>query len=988
MAREPQSLDVRIRSLWIGLFLVAISVCTRPFWCPTPAEIARRNIIHLLDDRHASALTLAEEYLRQYPRDPSGIALAAQAASDQSRHELAIRRWQQLPRDGGLWEFLSEYGQGRRRDVQGRISEAEQHYRAAVHLNPLHIDANDRLGHLLQVSGRVWEAGPHFFVELLQGKCRGDELLGMSTSDRFFRRDDRLEQLGIDRVPPDPLIQLALARLHIQQNETAEAEELLKAVIAVHPEFGEAQGRWGRIVLDRGDPQEFRLWRQQLPEAARHHPEVWLVLGLHARGSGDIPGATRCFLEALKLSPNHLGSNIQVAACLEQLQRSDLAKRFADRGQVIGALDLTINLMRSDPSERLMISAAQDLVRLGRYWEAIGWCYVMRWVPMPQEFPTSHFRLWSPDAVREPALNASARLPASYLSLADYPLPNWPAASEAAAPPDAPLASRAAWNLVDTAPQVGIDFEYYEGTTEATRMNHIFSTVGGGLGAIDFDRDGWPDLHLAQAHDWRNPAPQTYADRLYRNTGAGRFVDVTHRAGVAETGFSHGVTVADYDQDGFPDLYINNKGQNRLYHNQGDGTFADVTAPSGTAGGTEDWSTSSVFADFNGDHAPDLYVLNYSLVTPTAEKICTGPSGQPVACTPEVLPACRDRLFLSGGEGTFRDVTDASGLTDPNGRGLGVIAWHYGDDRRLGLFIGNDTTENYLFVNRGNNAEGIPQFQEEGIVRGVAFDLDGNAQASMGVAAGDANGDGELELFITNFFNESNTLYSRTPQGFFRDLTRPFHLRDASFKMLGFGCQFADLNGDGWADLIATNGHVDQVSSDQTMDRMPPQVFENQGGRRFEEVPESQLGPFFAGRYLGRGMALLDWNRDGRSDIGISHLHSPLALLTPQRGVDPVAFRPLVIRLIGTRGCRDATGATVEMRGSSRSSYSLQTSGSGFLASNEAIHHFFVPIDEDAVQVSVVWPDGIRETWANLLPGAETLLIEGDQRPLNVLDIP
>ena len=560
--------------LWVGLFLIAVGFSTRPFWLPTPAEIARQQILQLLDDRHASALAHAEEYLRQFPQDPLGIALAAQAASDQSRHELAIRRWQQLPRDGGLWEFLSEYGQGRRRDAQGRISEAEQHYRAAVSLNPLHIDANDRLGHLLQVSGRVWESGPHFFVELLQGKCRGDELLGMSATDRFFRRDERLEQLGIDQDSPNPLIQLALARLHIQQNETAAAEALLRAVIAVHPEFGEAQGRLGRILLDRGDPHEFQLWRQRLPTVARNHPEVWLVLGLHARGIGEIPGATRCFLEALKLSPNHLGSNAQVAACLEQLQRSDLAKRFADRGKVIGSLELTMNLLRADPSEKLLISAAQDLVRLGRYWEAIGWCYVMRWVPMSQEFPTSRFPLWSPDAIREPAMNASAMLPASHLSVEDYPLPNWPAASDAPATQDIPLASRAAWHLLDTAQKVGIDFEYYEGTTEATRMNHIFSTVGGGLGAIDFDRDGWQDLHLAQAHDWRNPAPQTHTDQLYRNTGAGRFLDVTHRAGVGETGFSHGVTVSDYDQDGFPDLYINNKGRNHLYHNQGDGTFA------------------------------------------------------------------------------------------------------------------------------------------------------------------------------------------------------------------------------------------------------------------------------------------------------------------------------------------------------------------------------------------------------------------------------
>ena len=309
--------------------------------------------------------------------------------------------------------------------------------------------------------------------------------------------------------------------------------------------------------------------------------------------------------------------------------------------------------------------------------------------------------------------------------------------------------------------------------------------------------------------------------------------------------------MGDFDQDGFSDIYVGNKGPNRLYRNNGDGTFADVTATAGVAG--NEWSTSSVFADFNGDGLPDLYVLNYSLLEETAHKECHRATGEPMACTPDVLIAEPDRCYLNRGDGSFHDASQAAGVALPAGKGLGVVVWDFAGDGRLGIFVANDTTPNFLFVNAGVDAHGIPRFQEEGVVRGVAFNIDGNAQASMGVAAGDANGDGRIDLFITTFFADTKTLYSQRDDRFFDDLTRPFDLRDPGFWMLGFGCQFADLDGDGWDDLITTNGHVDQRSSRGDIDRMPPQVFRNLGGRRFVEVAATTLGRFLSGTLSGPG---------------------------------------------------------------------------------------------------------------------------------------
>lgn len=981
MATIPgRRFSVGMPEIVFAILVVGLVVSLRSVVFPRPVERSRSAVLNLLIDRHGSVVQQAEQHLQQFPDDVEGIALAAEALASQYKHDEAIAIYQKLPRDGGEWEFLANYGIAKRYESQARLSQAETHYKAALRLDPGHIDCNLRFGHILQSTGRVWEAGPVFFSLLLHGKCTGDHLLGMSATDRFFRRDERMEQMGLALDPPEPLIYLSHARRAILDNRNDEAEQLLRKIIAVRPELGEAQGRLGRLLSDKGDPVAFETWRSQLPEAAMGHPEVLFSLGLQAARVGQTVGAARCFVEALRLSPNHLASNVQLAACLEKLQRSEMSQKFVNRGKLLAQLESGLNLVRSDLSEVIMVGVVKSQRDLGRFWETIGWCYVMRWVEnIDQEFPRQTYEDYCALACFEPAANFTSMRPELELKPEDFHWPDWSAVPRSSEMQNGPGEDSADWRLDNVAQSVGIEFDYIEGTSEATRLNHIFCTVGGGLGAIDYDRDGWPDLHLAQAHDWTNPAPQPdLTDRLYRNSGQGRFANVSYHAGVAEPDFSHGVTVGDYDQDGFPDLYINNKGRNRLYHNWGDGTFEDVTRASGTAGDPEDWSISSVFADLNGDLAPDLYVLNYAPVTPTAEKLCHRGDGTQSACTPDVLIARPDRLFLNQGDGTFRDATADSGLIDPNGRGLGVIAWKYGTDNRLGLFIANDTTENYLFVNQGNNDAGVPQLQEEAVARGVAFDVDGNAQASMGVAAGDANGDGELELFITNFYNDSNTYYSRSPDGFFTDLTRPFNLRNSSFKMLGFGAQFADINCDGWPDLIATNGHVDQVAIDGAMDRMPPQVFGNQNGRRFEEVPRTSLGEFFAGNYLGRGMATLDWNRDGRTDIGISHLHSPFALLSRPESWEGATRLPVMIRLVGTRSCRDPIGAVVEVLAGEQKTFSLQTGGSGFVASNDTSHHFFVPADSRMVNVTVQWPDGTRESWDQVPVGSETMLVEGN----------
>lgn len=976
--------SVRRHTSWVDFGLIAT---TAAIWCcgtvwilaplifPSPMEQLRGRLIAAWIDHQPPRRSDVERLNALEPQGPWSRFFAAHRAIYDRKHREAIQLFEQLPHDQGQWDLVRHMSLARRCEVLGQLSAAEIHYRAAIDLAPNEQEAYSRLGHLLQVEGRSWEAAPLFLALILRGKCRGDELLAASGTERFFRADDLLETAACAADPVDPVIKVGLARREYYDNNLEAAESILRGITTLQPDLGEAQGRWGRIIVDRGDLAEFLAWQGQLSDAARNHPEVWYVQGLKARQLNQIEGAARCYLETLKLDSNHLGANMNVAGCLQQLGKTDASTEFRKRAEKLSELDSLLNLVRESSDRGLILRIAALEADLGRYWEAAGWCYVLTQYPGDHSEPTKRLRQWLPLAFRSAASIAPEKLPGLGLQPDSFQPPRWP--SDFGAPSDVvPPSDDVPWKFTSDAERLGVEVTYFEGTREDNRLEHIFNVMGGGLGSLDYDQDGWPDLYIAQANNWRDDSAQPqWFDHLFRNRRGEHFDDVTHHAGLGDTAFSHGVTVGDFDQDGWPDLYIGNKGANRLYRNQGDGTFADVTSTAGVAG--DDWTTSSVFADLNQDGLPDLYVLNYTLIEETARKEC-GTAGVQKACTPDVLPAADDRLYLNLGNGLFRDVSRAAGLPSPDGKGLGVVAWDFAGNGRLSLFIANDTTPNLLLINQGNNPEGVPQFVDEAVVRGIALDANGNAQASMGIAAGDVTGDGRIELCMTDFFGSGIGLYSQREDGFYDDLTRRRGLREPSLMMLGFGCHFGDFDGDGWDDLLVTNGHVDQVSSKGTPDRMRPQLFRNHQGERFLEVPGQRIGPFFEQGHLGRGLALWDWNRDGKTDAAISHLHSPVAILTNQT---VSSTKPLVLRLISHSGCREPTGTTVTLLNSITPQVRMLTAGDGFLVTNER-RLVFAIAPREAAALEIRWPDGQIQQVAIEPESAEVLVIQNRAVPL------
>jgi len=978
-------IDSPFRLVACCTLLVGLVIVLKPLMFPSAKIRSQKMLLVGIAEHKSDADAQVEIHLAAFPDDPVVVFAAAELASKAHDHEQAFALYNRLPKDRGHWQLQRELGLAKRSRVLGQMLEEEQYLRSVLRLDPTHADANHRLGHLLQVQGRSWESAEPFMMQLRRGKCRGDELMGVAASERFFREDKDFERRSLESNPVQSGVALlGAARTMLFENRNAEAEQLLRQVIATAPWLGEAQGRLGRIIVERGDFDEFMAWRGSLPDAARNHPEVWFVQGLQARRIGQTDGAIHCFLKAIQLSPNHLSANLQIAGCLESIGKSEAAQLFQRRAALLSELDAILSLLRDKIDEQVMIRAADRLGQLGRYWEAAGWLYVVSRLDLPYDLTLPTPWQWGRLAVRDPDQNSTIAGQIASLDIERFAEPNWgrQAAARVRSPPQESLAqgSLVNWEFTDEAEVAGIYFTYFEGTTEETRLQHIFNVVGGGMAALDFDLDSWPDLHIAQANDWRAGDDQPVVlDSLYRNRNGIRFEDVATVANLIEPGFSHGVCAEDFDQDGFPDVSVSNLGANRLFHNNGDGTFDDVTSIADVAG--NEWSITSVLADFSGDGLPDLYVGNYSKRDETARKECHRSTGEQMACTPDVLTAESDRLYLNLGDGRFRDVTDVSRIHETSGRALALIAWNFTGNGRASLFVANDTSANFLFHNLDTNSDGIPEFSEEGVLRGLAFDADGNAQASMGVAASDANGDGQIDLFVTNFERESNAFYSQSPDGLFLDFTRQFGLRDSGFGMLGFGTQFADLDGDGWEDLIVTNGHVDKPVDSARQDRMQPQLFRNMQGNSFTEIPTDLLGPFFQQVYLGRGLATLDWNKDGTTDFAVSNLAAPFSLVTNRT---PSSSDPVVVRLISTSGVRDGSGATIRARIAGRDHFRLAVAGGGYLTTNEQTYSLYVPNGEVIEELEVTWSNGEVELWNMPPKSPEFVLVKGRKLPIQL----
>jgi hypothetical protein len=513
------------------------------------------------------------------------------------------------------------------------------------------------------------------------------------------------------------------------------------------------------------------------------------------------------------------------------------------------------------------------------------------------------------------------------------------------------------FRLVDVTKRAGINFRHNSGAYGGKLLPE---TLGAGCAFLDYDGDGWQDILLINGADWPGHKRQRSTLKLYRNNRDGTFSDVTHPAGLDMEMYGMGVAVADYNNDGFPDILITCVGENHLFRNTGKGTFLDVTTTSGL-GGRRAFSSSALWFDFDRDGLLDLFVCNYVKWSPEHDVFCSLDGKHKSYCTPEAYRGETCWLFHNRGDGSFEDVTATSGIFDSSSKSLGVAMLDYDQDGWPDLLVANDTQPNKLYRNQHNGT-----FKDAAIEMGIAFSTEGKARAGMGVDAADFANSGTLGVAITNFDNEMIGLYRASGAGF-TDVATQSGVGLASKSTLGFGCAFLDADLDGSLDLAVVNGHIDDTVRNvrNVGYAQPPQLFLNHGNGIFQDVA-AELGGGFAQPKVGRGLAYGDFDRDGDLDLLMTSNNGPAYLY---RNDQLAGRRSIRIRLVGTKSNRDAIGAVVRIFHGESAQMRMVKGGSSYLSQSELPLTFGLAKRDRVDRLVVHWPSGRTEEYKNLASG-------------------
>jgi enediyne biosynthesis protein E4 len=525
--------------------------------------------------------------------------------------------------------------------------------------------------------------------------------------------------------------------------------------------------------------------------------------------------------------------------------------------------------------------------------------------------------------------------------------------------------------FVDLAPRAGLTAPTVIGG-ERTKQ-YILETTGGGAAILDYDDDGWPDIFLVSGARLDGTGAPS---RLYRNRGDGTFADVTAASGLDRQGWGQGVCAGDYDNDGRVDLFVTYYGRSLLYRNQGGGVFADVTGRAGLAG-PERYSTGCAFLDYDRDGRLDLFVSAY-LAYDDARRYAPGTAGQncswkglEVMCGPAGLRGAPNALYRGNADGTFTDVSPRAGiLKAAPSFGFTPLVLDYDNDGWPDVYVANDSRASLLFHNEKDGT-----FKERGLMAGAALTADGRAQAGMGVAAADYDGDGWLDIAKTNFDDDTTSLYRNLGDGGFEESSARAGL-GASNQYLGWGIGFLDFDLDGWPDLLTVNGHVypeaDRAGARYAYEQ-PKRLFRNLGGGRFEDV-SLQGGPAIAARKAGRGAAFGDLFNRGRVDVVVNNMNEAPTLLYD---CAPTDGKALVVALEGTRSNRSAIGARVVVHVGARRLVGEVRSGGSFCSQNDLRLHFGLGASAKADRVEVEWPSGAHDVLTGVAAGQLVVIREG-----------
>ncbi len=860
------------------------------------------------------------------------IIQAASAAEDRGDRAGAIESLGKLPADFGdrrvyrAWLKMAEL---QRRTAH--LSDAKRTLKTIVENVDGEVTARRRLAELLAVCGyafealaplrQLLEAGEVDEYDLFRLAVNGHDLYGKQTLERNYALN-----------PNDPMAVAGLLRLAESERDAARIDALLARPLP-------GDGVLRRIALQR------RLNHSnavddvnKLLSVGEQHPESWLIAAEASQQTGDHETTLECAVQAVRLDPWNQPALHRIANLLRGRQ-PELEERVQ---QLAATLDKIERLARQIRQGRREGKSYQTLgallISIGRVREGKGWARVaaqsgtaLAWAAETLSLNNDHSEFVHP---------VVAEYGATLDSQSTTIRIRRPHEKAAADEREDDLA------FDNVASGVGIEFRYDNGQEPDQQGLFMHQWTGGGVGVLDIDGDTWPDLLFTQGGTLRDDQDSPpFGDVIYRNRRGQTFADVTPHAAVnAVGGFGQGTAVGDVNNDGFDDVYIGRVGRNLLLINQGDGTFLPGEQPSTTSA----WTTSAAIADLNGDGNPDIYDVNYLSGNDAFTTTCDH-GGEQRICGPTDFPAAADAVSWANGDGTFR--SEGSFNTTAPQAGMGLVVGRFVDGTPVQAYIANDEAANQLLS--FGAASGV---HDSAPRAGLAFGKDGTALGSMGIAIADVAGDGTADVFVTNYYSEPNNLYAQIQPNVFMDTASYSGLSAACYSMLGFGCQFADFDADGDPDLVVSNGHLDDFTHLNRPYRMPAQLFANRGDGTFRT--SQTTGNYFDKNWLGRAVALLDWNGDGRTDFAVTHLDDGVGLV---ENLSPQAADSLTISLRGTRRGRDAVGAVMRFDRASTLQTQWITAGDGYQCSNQKVGRFANVEGADRGEVTIQWP-GHAET--------------------------
>ncbi len=888
------------------------------------------------------------------------LGVAAWAVGDRAAAAASLRR---VP-DRDPMAAQASLSLGRLELEAGRFRPAEEAFdRAATAGGTVADEAREALGRLYDLSGRVQESR----ASLLRRAQRLNDpveplralwaMEGIAFPVAGVRR--ALDDLARG-APDDDRLKLARATQALRAGALDVADRLLtecEAAAPGDPLVARARLLWARAA-DRpaAAAEPARLVPAATVSTAELHAlRVWL-----AARSGD-RGAERAALEEwLQAEPAALAALDRLAGMESDAGDHDRAEGLRRRKADVEAARERLRVAFSGPDPgKLAATIARDCQTVGDRDAA---------------------RLWWLLAARkaaDPAARTEAEVQARTLAVVETADPTTTVADRlgplltraTAAETSAPATSVPEY--VDDAVARGLTFAFDNGKSD---LRQLPETMSGGVGLLDYDGDGWLDVYAVQGGPFPPSPSSPCADRLFRNRGDGTFEDVSERSGLSDLpgGYGHGVAVGDHDGDGHPDLFITRWRRYALHRNRGDGTFEDVTAAVGL-GGDRDWPTSAAFADLDGDGDLDLYVCHYLRWDEANPQRCPSPDGRGLCyCDPRDFPALPDHLFRNDG-GRFVDVTEEAGIVDRDGRGLGVVAADLDGDGPVDLFVANDTTSNLFFHNLGGM-----RFAERAMEAGLAASGRGGYMAGMGIARGDLDGDGRIDLAVTNFHGESTTLYHDHGGGLFSDRSGPSGLAAATRYVLGFGLAALDADGDGRLDLAQANGHVNDFAP-ATRYAMPAQLFLGDDRGRLRDVSAAAGAPFSV-PLVGRGLAVGDLDGDGRPEILITADGSPLVCLHQ----DSSPGRNVEFQLVGTESNRDGVGAKLTLTAGGRRQTADRFGGGGYQSAGSPRVHFGLGPATRVDRLEVAWPSGRIDVFEDLPADRAYRIVEDEANPVEI----